>query len=242
MLGNAHPIDVLLKQLLKEDSFLIGEVLVSGAGKEILLRHYKSDDLSITRRSKNVADARFFARFDSSGAYRPLKSAPNLPADWELTLPGLYEARLAIDDFYPAALGMLLARMEGRLAPVDFMKTATRQTGMYRIVGRIEPELAQESIGATCHPQACMRVILWRLSEQTPLKRLPREKFETTGPASILNLPRIYIPTLGRQVPQVPIYCAEACNLLVAACRSAIKKEQKSTFEVTASALNNRTD
>jgi sirohydrochlorin cobaltochelatase len=143
-------------------------------------------------------DARELAIFDDAGAYRPLKTAPNLRHGWRLHLATIDQLRLALDFFYPAALGTWLAFRRGELAPVSLRETLERQTGMYRVSRRITDAQAAEVIQKTC-VAGCLRHRLWGIHgvEET---------------------------SASREIPVSAILCAEACNLLVAACRPLAKQ------------------
>jgi sirohydrochlorin cobaltochelatase len=149
-------------------------------------------------------DAIEIARYDDAGNYRPLKTAPNLRHGWRLSLKNLDEVSLAMDFLYPAALGTALAFARGTLRSVDLRDTLARQTGMYAVVRRITDEQAGSVIAATCnHANGCLRQILWSIS-------------------SGLSTPLTHRDVLCSE-NEVPLLCAEACNLLVAAGRKMIK-------------------
>ena len=151
-------------------------------------------------------DAIEIARYDDAGNYRPLKTAPNLRHGWQLRLQGLEEATLALDFLYPAALGTALAFTRRQLTYVDLRQTLARQTGMYAVTKKITDEQAEATILRTCnHEHGCIRFILWSISsgQRGPLSHHPSE-----------------IPFSNNELP---ILCAEACNLLVAATRKTVK-------------------
>ena len=151
-------------------------------------------------------DAVEIARSDDSGNYRPLKTAPNLRHGWQLRLKSLEQVVLALDFLYPAALGTALAFTRQTLKEVDLRQTLARQTGMYAITRKITDQQAEATILRTCnHQHGCIRCILWSISSghPTPFSNRPSE-----------------IPWSNNELP---ILCAEACNLLVAAARKTVK-------------------
>ncbi len=217
----SHPLDLFLSSLLEQGPFVLGQIRVEALHKaeepgRALWRiaHIDTPPGSVNRTFYEAREARFIARYDSTGAYRPLKGSPNLPTDWELLLTSITEVRLALDDIYPAALGMLVAKGNGDLRVVPFTEKAGRQTGMYRIVGIMEPDLADRVVAEACAPDKCLRTILRQIRPGTPPPGLPPEKF----PPDTADL---------TQNGKLPFLCAEPCNLLIAACRTAIKREQK---------------
>jgi sirohydrochlorin cobaltochelatase len=157
---------------------------------------------------EGAAAARALANLDGSGAYRPLKTAPNLRRGWAFIAPGIAELRKAIEAFYPAMLGVWLTREAGELAPVNLRDTLGRQTGMYRVTHKITDADAQALIGRVCEPaHGCLKTILWQIAPGTPITSLPAEKFQPPGGT------------------QLPLYCHEACNILVAGARKVVKGE-----------------
>ncbi|MDP9290914.1 MAG: hypothetical protein M3O82_00960 [Verrucomicrobiota bacterium] len=152
------------------------------------------------------------ARYNEAGKYRPLKSAPDLRRGWRLELAGVEEVRLALDFFYPAMLGTLLAWENRSLAPVHFRATANRQSGMYAIVKRIGDSQADELIGNFCTSHGgCLKTILWKIDSTRAISTLPETKFD---PA---------VDQTGGGARVIPLLCNEACNLLVAAARTVVK-------------------
>jgi sirohydrochlorin cobaltochelatase len=168
------------------------------------LSHVEDEGTAGLQTFADPHDAIEIARFDDAGNYRPLKSAPNLRHGWRLSLKNLDEVSLAMDFLYPAALGTALAFARGNLRAVDLRDTLARQTGMYAVVRKISDEQAGSLIAATCnHTDGCLRRILWSIS------------------------PGLSTPLTEHEVlcseDEIPLLCAEACNLLVAAGRKMIK-------------------
>lgn len=201
-------LEELLLQLLNQGGFSIGEVWVNS---DFSLSHQddrERQDLSVYTCAE---DARDLVKYDDAGNYRPLKSAPNLKHGWKLQLNSAKELHLALDAIYPAALGIWLAYRSGQLNPVHFRNTVNRQTGMYRIVGKITDDQAQWLIAKGCNSsRGCLRTILWRLDDEQTIDSLPAEKFT--------------VPQTSRSIP---LLCLEACNLLVATGRKVVKGELK---------------
>jgi len=155
-------------------------------------------------------DARQIANLDDHGAFRALKTAPNLRHGWRLLLPDAHTVRLALDYFYPAMLGVWLAYRSGEVKPVELRETLGRQTGMYRITQKLTDEQAQRLVAKQCRSNSgCLKTILWRIREGVSVPLLPPEKFcPDPAPADAL-----------------PLLCQEACNFLVAAARKMVKDE-----------------
>ncbi len=172
------------------------------------LRHAddaKREDLVLHERWE---DARMLANLDDSASYRALKTAPTLRHGWRLLVGSIEELHRALDYFYPAMLGIWLAQKSHALEPVCFRDTLGRQTGMYRVTQKITDDQAQQLIGRVCHPDSCIKTILWPVSPGISIATLPEEKF---------------IP--AKSEASWPLLCHEACNLLVAAARKVVKGE-----------------
>ncbi len=154
----------------------------------------------------NPHDAIALARYDDAGKFRPLKTAPNLRHGWRLELSNLAEVLLALDFLYPAAAGTARILAESALPVFPLRSTLDRQTGMYAVTKKITDEQAAEVIKTICDPEkGCLRRILWPISPETPS---PRQQESAD------------IATQGQEIP---LLCAEACNLFVAAARGAVK-------------------
>ena len=193
---------------------VLGSVLSSGPcliGQVRILPDYSLSHVGDARKAEletftNPHDAIEIARYDDGGKYRPLKTAPNLRHGWRLNLKNLDEASLALDFLYPAALGTALAFARSELKAVDLRQTLARQTGMYAVVKKITDEQAKSLIASTCNRRnGCLRHILWSISPGKPTSLTRRES------------------AVQHSENEIPILCAEACNLLVAAGRNIVK-------------------
>jgi len=192
-----------------------GELLVSHCE----LRHYDDHDREDLELFTKPEAARLIAALDDADEYRPLKSAPNLRHGWKLELKDLNEIRLALDFFYPAMLGTLLAWEQNRLMATNFRDTVERQSGMYSVVKRIGNSQADQLIGGFCrHDTGCLKRIIWQIDQDRPITTLADQKF----------LPKLGASeaTGGPGPEEIPMICCEACNLLVAAARRVVKQSQ----------------
>ncbi|MGC3991794.1 MAG: DR2241 family protein [Chthoniobacteraceae bacterium] len=151
--------------------------------------------------------ARHLSLVDEAGNYRPLKTAPNLRHGWKLTVGTLEELRRALDHFYPAMLGSYVAWKAQRLPATCLRATVNRQSGMYAITRQITTEQADALVGDFCQDEKCLKTIRWTLEPGVPVSTLPPEKFTPVSDGAAL-----------------PLWCAESCNLLVAAARGVVKQ------------------
>jgi sirohydrochlorin cobaltochelatase len=188
-----------------------GQIAIARPAKGFVLTHCDDEhrpDLEIFR---NPEDAIALSKFDEAGKYRPLKTAPNLRRGWRMELVDLSALARALDYFYPGRLSIFAAWQSDRLATAPLRATLDRQSGMYRIAAGISDEQIDRVVGDFCRSDGgCLRTILWRrdIGGAVPSTKLPPEKYEARLPGAT-----------------IPLLCQEACNLLVNACREAVKSE-----------------
>ena len=206
-----------LARLIQDGYNALGELEFVESSHGYFLYHSADRNLlSETRVYHSIEDARMIAKYDSSGAYRPLKGAPNLPRGWRIELTNVDELKRALDSFYPGAIGSWLAYQNGKAHPVCLRQTLNRQTGMYRVTRKLTDEQAQNLVQEACRSDSrCLRTILWGIEDSRPPDFLPSSKFDPT------------VDQTGQQRAALPFLCLEACNLLVAAARNTMKKSSR---------------
>ena len=205
----------LLESLLVEKSSRIGQLEISASAGGYVIRN--RDDLGrdeVTPRE--IGDVFEIAKFDDSGNYRPLKTAPNLRHDWKIFINNAAELQQTIDAIYPGRLAVLDAFESGELVTTSLRETLGRQSGMYRVAANISDQQIDDLVGNFCRSDGgCLRAILWKRDDKgtVPSTKLPSEKFNPAHDQT------------GRNEKCIPLLCQEACNLLVAACREKVKTE-----------------
>jgi sirohydrochlorin cobaltochelatase len=170
----------------------------------------EQDDLT----PREIDDAFEIAKFDDSGNYRPLKTAPNLRHGWKIFANNSAELQQAIDAIYPGRLAVLHALEWGELVTTSLRETLSRQSGMYRVATKISDQQLDDLVVNFCRSDGgCLRTILWKRDDKgaVPSTKLPSEKFDPAHDQT------------GRDEKCIPLPCQEACNLLVAACREKVK-------------------
>ncbi len=190
---------------LPAGSFTLGQIKVTPKDGKWLLHHVEDEGqegfLAI---DMTPVAARKIAMLDAAGNFRAIKTAPTLKRGWLLVLNTEAQLRLALDFFYPAALGFCDHHQNGTLKPVHLRETMGRQTGMYRFANTIKDEQAQQMVACECDAKTkCLRRITWQLTEAQPLTELTAEKLPPTDPT----------PT------EIPLLCVEACTHLVSSAR-----------------------
>ncbi|MES2438070.1 MAG: DR2241 family protein [Verrucomicrobiota bacterium] len=160
-------------------------------------------------------DARDLSTYAEDGTYRFTKGQTNLKRGWVMTLETEEELRLALDQFYPACVGLFLAQQGGVLEIETLREKLDRQTGMYRFARTISDAGAQKLVREVCGPaHQCAKKILWRIAAETPLEDSEASRFNG-------------IPGDLPESEAIPLLCREACNHFVAECRKAAKAEHE---------------
>lgn len=186
----------------------IGEIHLHSADGGWELHHRDDHGRAELKLHRGAEAARTLAHYTDEGAFRPLKTAPNLRHGWRLIIADLADLRRALDFFYPAMLGVWLSQTRGELTPVPLRTTLGRQTGMYRVTQKITDARAQETVRDFCRTDGgCLKHILWPLDAGVPITTLPPEKLSPAAAPGAF-----------------PLLCHEACNLLVAQAREVVKR------------------
>jgi len=147
----------------------------------------------------SVIALRELAKFDASGEYRPLRTAPTLKGGWLTRCSDAAEFLKRLDAIYPAVFATWIAYANGEHHPTSIRSTLDRQTGMYRFAGTISDQMANRMMRELCHP-GCIRTIAWPINDDHPVSRLKSQ-------------PR-----------SIPVICTEACTFAINAARSLAKE------------------
>jgi len=211
--------------------FYFGQILVRKTStSEFVLSHRDQEAADQLKVFRNAEDAIEIAKYDDTGNYRPLKTAPNLRHGWRLELDTLEELRRAQDYFYPGRLAVFNAWKKGRLQTTPLRETLDRQSGMYRVAAKISDSQIDDLVAGFCRSEGgCLRTILWKRDRDRAIAstKLPKQKFDpayhqarvsSRGPVGDADASHSEAAT-------VPLLCQEACNLLIAECRKVVKGE-----------------
>jgi sirohydrochlorin cobaltochelatase len=211
--------------------FSFGQILVlKGDDSGFVLLHRDDASLDRLQTYRDAQDAAEIAKYDDAGNYRPLKTAPNLRRGWRLELATIEELRRALDYFYPGRLAVFAAWKSGYLKTTALRETLDRQSGMYRVAAKISDPQINDLVADFCRSDSgCLRTILWKRDRNGVIAstKLPKEKFD---PAYDQVMARSRRPARDARASHseavtVPLFCQEACNLLVAECRKVVKDE-----------------
>jgi sirohydrochlorin cobaltochelatase len=184
----------------------VGQVQISqDAAGHYRLTHVQDANNQQLATHTDPEAARTISNVDHAGTFRPLKSAPTLQHGWALDLPDLSSVLLALNYFYPAAVGMAQKQTAGTLQAVPLRQTLGRQTGMYKFSNSIRDDQAGPMVSKVCADTNCMRRILWDLTSEQPLAS-PEKRNK------------------GSDRGALPLLCIEACTHIVGEARKIAKK------------------
>jgi hypothetical protein len=211
------------------DRFGFGQIVVRRTDSGFILSHRDDEFQKDLRASSRAEDAIEIAKYEDDGKYRPLKTAPNLRHGWRLELDTLEELRRALDYFYPGRLAVFLAWKTGQLQTTSLRETLNRQSGMYRVAAKISDDQINNVVGDFCRSDGgCLRTILWTRDKDGAIAstKLPKKKFDPDfDQATASTPPGSTTPAAAATPATVPLFCQEACNLLIAECRKIVKGE-----------------
>lgn len=194
--------DTLANQLEHEGRLSFGELILSRNPLGIFSAHHREDAETATglETVDSVPALREIAKYDASGEFRPLKTAPGLRSGWrtETSCPREFLRRL--DAIYPGLFATWAAYHRGDLEPVPLRGTLGRQTGMYRFAGTITDDMALRLRAELCAP-GCLRCIIWPID------------------ASAEGDSRFEAPD-----GEIPLLCTEACTFAVSRARELAKE------------------
>lgn len=192
------PLGDFLAAAMDEGFRRIGQVEFGRSGDGFWLRHSEDAGVGGLEIFSDPHDAAVISAFDAGGNFRPLKTAPNLRRGWELNLGGFGELRLALDLFYPAALGNWRALLRGENLSRPLAETLGRQTGMYRITAKLDAPEALGIAKSLCSA-GCLRRILWTVDGKPP------SSYGACGAG------------------EIPLLCTDACSLFLGGARRTVK-------------------
>lgn len=202
-----------LQSLIESGVHRIGELEIQTTVSGYRLCHVADVSQGGLELHEGPANARDISTYSEDGTYRFTKGQVNLKRGWEMTLSSDEELRQALDQFYPACVGLFIAWQAGELEVETLREKLNRQTGMYRFARSISDAGAQKLVQEVCGPaNSCAKRILWRIADGTPLEDSEASRYNG-------------IPDGISESETIPLLCREACNHFVAECRKVSKSE-----------------
>jgi hypothetical protein len=182
------------------DEFRLGQVVIRRTGRGYELRH-ESDRQRPSRelRATPVTELRELGQYTATGAFRPLKSAPNLQPGWCAVAENDDELETALQALYPGAVADWFAARTQPSPVTHYREFTDRQTGMYRVTTMLTDGQAAQVTRACCHRRFCMKRRLWMVGELPP---------DVSGEKSVIP-------------------CLEPCAILLEFARKALRIEQE---------------
>ncbi len=213
--ANSDPAPSILRQLLDalaDGVQRVGEIqILADADGGFVLCHHEDAERAAAEgfggleRHSDAGAARAIATYAEDGSYRFLKSRRDLRRGWVMPLQNAADLRLALDFFYPAAVGLWLAWRAGRLETERLREKLLRQTGMYRSAKEISDDQARELAATICADPNCARQALWRLDN-----------------AEAPPFPQV-------EPDVIPLLCHAPCEHFISECADAVKRARSST-------------
>ncbi len=145
---------------------VFAQVLIRRQTTQFELRHHDDKNSPAEKlRLISLEKIRELAQHTFSGAFRPLKSAPNLSGGWRLLLTDSASLEFALNQLYPGALADWWAAKSVPPPLTNYRPFTNRQTGMYRITQLLDDDSATAMIRACCHKKFCLKQRLWTVGE-----------------------------------------------------------------------------
>ena len=170
------------------EQWILAEVQIRREGSGFEVRHRQdtgkpSDALKLL----SLPELLHVAQHTATGAFRPLKSAPNLQTGWRFLAENTGSLSVALNYLYPGAIADWFAVRTRAQAPLtSFREFTRRQTGMYRITALLNDAQASTVIAATCDPKFCLKQRLWTVEGLAPDPRENKSLIPCLEPCAIL--------------------------------------------------------
>jgi len=150
-----------------QGELVVAQVLIRRQKEGWELRHV--DDRSMPAAALKpitTSGLREVAQSTAEGAFRPLKSAPNLRRGWVTATHSTEELGRALDRLYPGFVPDWFAARNPAPPITNYRDFTSRQTGMYRVTQHLTDTQAAAAIRACCHPRFCLKLRLWSVQGQ----------------------------------------------------------------------------
>jgi hypothetical protein len=135
----------------------------------------------------NLAELHELAQFSATGAFRSLKSSPNLQQGWRVVVSTAPDFEAALSRIYPGGIADWYAARSAPQPPVTNYRDFTgRQTGMYRITTMLSDAQAADVIRAGCHRRFCLKQRLWTVAGLEPDKAEEKSLLPCLEPCPVL--------------------------------------------------------
>jgi hypothetical protein len=165
---NANPVLTAFAAAIPTE-MVFGQIWIRRDGTRFELRHCEDRDRDPSSlRLLGEKEIRPLAQFTACGAFRPLKSAPNLPHGWRAAPRDVEALGLALNQLYPGAVADWFAAKSPQPPVTSYREFTERQTGMYRVTTFLTDSVAGAAIRACCHTDFCLKQRLWTVHGLAP--------------------------------------------------------------------------
>jgi len=170
-----------------ETELIFGQVWIRRRERGFELRHVADKDCDpAALRLLGENDIRPLAQFTAGGAFRPLKSAPNLQRGWRAAPRDEETLGAALNQLYPGAVADWFAAQAPQPPVTSYRDFTGRQTGMYRITTLLDDAVAGAVIRACCHKDFCLKRRLWTVDGLPPDSLAAKSILPCLEPCAIL--------------------------------------------------------
>jgi hypothetical protein len=148
---------------------VLAQVLIRRDGRLFELRHVEDRQAaSETLRFVSVREVRALAQFTADGAFRPLRSAPDLQKGWRLAVRDEAELETALNQIYPGAIADGFAARSPNPPVTNYREFTARQTGIYEVTATLGDRQAAQVIRSCCASKRCLKQRLWTAEGLAP--------------------------------------------------------------------------
>lgn len=169
------------------------------------LRHISDKEKTIEQlQLLKLDELRNLAQTNAHGAFRPLKSSPDLRTGWRAVVTDGAQLHVALDHLYPGGVADWYATHQVPTPAISYRDFTNRQTGMYRITQMLSDAQVALVTRACCHERFCLKQRHW----------------------SVLEL------ELDQEVTKSVLPCLEPCAILLEFARKAMRLEQQDRIAV----------
>ncbi|MEP6662230.1 MAG: DR2241 family protein [Verrucomicrobiota bacterium] len=204
---------------------VLAQVSIQRSAGSFELRHVENRDAEkASLRSVPENELRPLVDFTEEKAFRPLKSAPNLPRGWRFTAKNPDALELALNTFYPGALADWFAVNFRDVRPTSYREFTHRQTGMYRVTAMLTDAQAAPMIRACCHPKFCLKQRWWSVGDLSPDAPGCKSLIPCLEPCAILL-------EFARKIMRLEQAAASGEKILVKEKMTAVSEMREADFE-----------
>lgn len=159
----------LLRELATHASWAFAQVRLTPDGTGCELRHVDDADQPAESLATRDVDALAeLAQSTATGAFRPIKTAPNLRRGWRCVTSSPADLAEALEALYPGAVADWWAATHATPPVQHYREFTARQTGMYRSTQLLTDAEAAAVTRACCDARSCLRRRLWTVPGLSP--------------------------------------------------------------------------